>query len=119
MADDSRKLFYSIGEVAAIFHVNESTLRFWEKEFQQQITPHKNAKGTRSYTEENIETLKVIYNLVRVQGLTLAGAKKKLKENKSSLIKENEIRTRLLFVQEELKSIQKGLTLPSDEPYLD
>jgi DNA-binding transcriptional MerR regulator len=56
MSEDSRKLFYSIGEVAAIFDVNESLLRFWEKEFDI-IKPRKNAKGTRAYTKEDIEAV--------------------------------------------------------------
>lgn len=113
------KLFYSISEVASMMNVNQSLLRFWEKEFENIIIPHKNTKGTRFYTVENIETLKLIYHLVRVQGLTLSGAKKKIKENKSSLVKDQEIHSRLVFIREELQSIRKGLTLPTDEPDLD
>jgi len=113
------KLYYSISEVAEMLDVNQSLLRFWEKEFEQLITPHKNAKGTRFYKEEDIEILKLIYHLVRVQGLTLAGAKKKMKENKTSLIKNHEIHSRLMAIREELLSIRKGLTFSTDELDLD
>ncbi len=75
------KLFYSIGEVAEMFVVNTSLIRFWEKEFDI-IKPKKNKKGNRLFTPEDIDNLKVIYNLVKEQGLTLDGAKKYLKENR-------------------------------------
>jgi DNA-binding transcriptional MerR regulator len=113
------KLYYSISEVATMLSVNQSLLRFWEKEFEELITPHKNPKGTRAYTEENIETLKLIYHLVRVQGFTLPGAKKRIKENKTSLVKDLEIHNSLVYIREELQAIRKGLTLPTDEPELD
>ena len=109
------KLYYSISEVAEMLDVNQSLLRFWEKEFEPLITPHKNVKGTRFYKEEDIEILKLIYHLVRVQGLTLVGAKKKIKENKSSAIRNQEIHARLLAVREELLSLRKGLSLPTDD----
>jgi DNA-binding transcriptional MerR regulator len=112
------KLYYSISEVATMLNVNQSLLRFWEKEFAQQIQPHKNVKGTRFYTEQDIETLKQIYYLVRVQGLTLIGAKKKMKESKSSVAVHQEIFSRLSSVKEELLAIRKGLTLPTDNPDL-
>lgn len=108
------KLYYSISEVAAMLDVNQSLLRFWEKEFMQFLVLHKNAKGTRFYKEEDIDLLKQIHYLVKVQGLTLAGAKKKLKDNKSSVSKDQELFDRLSSVKEELLSIRKGLTLPTD-----
>ncbi len=78
------KLFYSISEVAEMFNVNASLIRFWEKEFDI-IKPKKNKKGNRLFTPEDIENFKVIYNLVKEQGLTLEGAKKYLKENRKGL----------------------------------
>jgi DNA-binding transcriptional MerR regulator len=81
---DIVKLFYSISEVAEMFNVNASLIRFWEKEFDI-IKPKKNKKGNRLFTPEDIENLKVIYNLVKEQGLTLDGAKKYLKENRKGL----------------------------------
>ena len=73
------KLYYSISEVAKMFDVNESLLRFWEKEFPI-IKPKKNAKGTRQYRKEDIENIRLIYHLVKEKGMTLLGARQKLKD---------------------------------------
>ncbi len=67
-----------------MFDVNASLIRFWEKEFDS-IKPKKNKKGNRLFTPEDIENYKVIYNLVKEQGLTLDGAKKYLKENRKAV----------------------------------
>lgn len=75
MAD---KLYYSIGEVAEMLQVNASLLRFWETEFKE-IKPHKNAKGTRYYTPNDIELLKRIHHLTRDCGFTLDGVKEQLR----------------------------------------
>ncbi|MFP4448792.1 MAG: MerR family transcriptional regulator [Bacteroidales bacterium] len=75
------KLFYSIGEVADMFDVKTSLIRYWEKEFDI-IKPKKNKKGNRYFTKEDIENFHIIYYLVKDLGMTLKGAKKKLKENK-------------------------------------
>ena len=108
------KRYYKIGEVAKAFNVNTSLIRFWEKEFTQFVAPRKNPKGTRSYTDQDIENLKMIYHLLKVQGLTLSGAKKKIKDNKTSLLKTTELHSRLSNIKEELVLLCKGLTLPSD-----
>jgi DNA-binding transcriptional MerR regulator len=72
------KLYYSIGEVALIFDVNTSLIRFWEKEFSI-IQPKKNKKGNRLFTVKDIENFNKIYQLVKLEGYTLDGAKKALK----------------------------------------
>ncbi|MES2799406.1 MAG: MerR family transcriptional regulator [Bacteroidota bacterium] len=72
------KLYYAIGEVAAMFEVNASLIRFWEKEFGL-IQPKKNKKGNRLFTPKDIATFSKIYDLVKVKGFTLDGAKKALK----------------------------------------
>ena len=77
------KLYYSIGEVAAIFDVNTSLIRFWEKEFTV-IQPKKNKKGNRLFTVKDIEHFNKIYQLVKEQGYTLDGAKKALKSGEKS-----------------------------------
>jgi DNA-binding transcriptional MerR regulator len=104
----SQKLYYSIGEVAEKFGVNESLLRYWEKEFDI-IKPKKNAKGTRSYRKEDIENIGLIYHLVKEKGLTLEGAKKKLKDNKSGVSKTHEVITRLQNIKEELLAMKTEL----------
>ena len=77
------KLYYSIGEVSKLLSVNSSLLRFWEKEFQLEVSK-KNKKGNRLFTVKEIEKINKIYHFVKVEGYTLEGAKKalKLKETK-------------------------------------
>ncbi len=77
---DTLKLYYTIGEVAEMFQVNASLIRFWEKEFDI-IQPKKNKKGNRLFTQEDVDNFHVIYHLVREKGYTLQGAKDKLKSN--------------------------------------
>lgn len=77
------KLYYSIGEVATIFDVNASLIRFWEKEFTV-IQPKKNKKGNRLFTVKDIEHFNKIYQLVKEQGYTLDGAKKALKSGEKA-----------------------------------
>jgi len=72
------KLYYSIGEVAGMFDVNASLIRFWEKEFTI-IKPKKNKKGNRLFTPKDILNFNKIYSLVKEQGYTLEGAKLALK----------------------------------------
>ncbi len=77
------KLYYSIGEVASMFGVNTSLIRFWEKEFDI-IKPNKTKKGNRLFSAEDIENFKKIFILVKGEGYTLQGAKEKLKSGGSS-----------------------------------
>jgi len=77
-----KKLYYSIGEVAKMFDVNTSLIRFWEKEFPG-INPKKNKKGNRLFTPKEIQVIDRIYELVKEQGYTLDGAKKALKSKSS------------------------------------
>lgn len=79
------KVYYTITEVAAMFQVNASLLRFWEKEFPQQLGRlKKNKKGDRFFNKADIEQLKTIYHLVKEQRLTLEGARARLKERKKT-----------------------------------
>ena len=72
------KPYYNISETAQMFNVNTSLLRYWEKEFTQ-IKPYKNKKGDRYFTPKDIEIIQIIYNLTKIQGYTLQGAKDELK----------------------------------------
>jgi DNA-binding transcriptional MerR regulator len=74
------KMYYTMGEVTAMFDVNPSLLRYYEKEFPI-LTPKKNKKGNRLFTGEDIEHLKIIFHLIRDKGYTLTGAKDYLKSN--------------------------------------
>ena len=73
------KLYYSIGEVAEMLAVPVSTVRFWENEFDV-LKPMKNKKGNRLFTPADIKSLKIIHHLVKEEGMTLSGVKKRLSE---------------------------------------
>lgn len=87
MHKNKEKLYYSIGEVAEMFNVNPSLIRFWEKEFDI-IKPKKNKKGNRLFTPKDIENFNFIFHLVKEKGYTLKGAKKKIKSKSSDELKE-------------------------------
>jgi len=99
------KMFYSIKEVADMFNVNQSLLRYWEKEFPS-IKPAKTDKGTRQYRKEDVEEIRLIHHLVKEKGLTLPGAKQKLKENRGSVVQTGEIINRLKNIRIELMKLK-------------
>ncbi len=102
------KLFYSIGEIAEMFEVNASLIRYWEKEFDI-IKPRKNKKGNRFFTAEDIENFHLIYNLVKERGMTLKGARKKLRENREDAVNNFQVVKNLKAVREMLLEIKEGL----------
>ncbi|MEI8085160.1 MAG: MerR family transcriptional regulator [Paludibacter sp.] len=102
------KLFYSISEVATMFDVNQSNLRFWEKEFKQ-LKPRRNDKGTRFYTTDDIQVIKQIIYLVNEQKLTLDGARRRLTQRKDVIAKQQEVVERLKSIRKELLGISGAL----------
>lgn len=102
------KLYYSIGEVARMFNVNTSLIRYWEKEFSI-IKPKKNKKGNRFFTQKDIENFHLIYNLVKERGMTLKGARKKLRENKDDASNNFEIIKTLAEIKEMLIQIKEEM----------
>ena len=105
--DKELKLYYSIAEVADMFGVNASLLRFWEKEFRR--FSQDNGRGIRQYRKEDVETIGLIYHLVKEKGLTLPGARQRLKDNKEATVRNYEIVNRLKGIKEELLAIKKEL----------
>lgn len=103
-----KKRYYSIGEVAKAFQVKPSLLRFWEKEFKE-INPTIKSSGIRKYTKDNIESIRLIYTLLKKDGLTIQGAKKKLKSKDISEEENLAILKKLNKIKEELKSLKKTL----------
>jgi DNA-binding transcriptional MerR regulator len=99
------KLYYTIGEVAEMFNVNTSLIRFWEKDFDV-IKPKKNKKGNRLFTQEDIDNFHIIYHLVKERGMTLKGAKKKLRENKEDEVNNFEIIKTLTAIKKMLLEIK-------------
>ncbi|MCB9191160.1 MAG: MerR family transcriptional regulator [Flavobacteriales bacterium] len=102
------KLYYSIGEVAKMFDVNTSLIRFWENEFDI-LKPKKNKKGNRLFTQKDVDNLKIIYHLVKERGFTLDGAKKKLRENKDDVIQNEQIVERLKEIRGFLVELRDNL----------
>jgi len=102
------KVYYSIGEVAEMFEVNTSLIRFWEKEFDI-IKPKKNKKGNRLFTRRDIDNFHLIFHLVKERGLTLKGAQKKLKDNKDETTHNFEIIKSLKEIKDQLLEIKDSL----------
>lgn len=102
------KLYYSMGEVADMFGVNHSLIRFWEKEFDI-LKPKKNKKGNRMFTQKDVENLKLIYHLVKERGYTLDGAKKKLRGNRDELDHNMEIVEKLQGIKAYLLELKANL----------
>ncbi len=102
------KLYFSIGEVAKMFNVKTSHIRFWEKEFEI-IKPQKNKKGNRIFTREDVDNFHLIFHLVKERGFTLEGAKQKLKENKKDTINNLEIIKAMKNVRDFLVDLKKEL----------
>jgi len=100
------KMYYSIGEVASFLDVNTSLLRFWEKEFQFEVSK-KNKKGNRLFNAKELEKINKIYQLVKIEGYTLDGAKKALKSKDFKL--EIQTETTVENVISKLESIKKRL----------
>lgn len=106
--DKNLKLYYSISEVAEMLGVNESLLRYWEKEFPQ-LSPKKAGRGVRQYRKEDVETAKLIYHLVKERGMTLPGARQRMKDNKENTLRNYEIVERLKNIREELLAMRDAL----------
>jgi DNA-binding transcriptional MerR regulator len=102
------KLYYSIGEVAEMFKVNTSLIRYWEKEFDV-IKPKKNKKGNRFFTLTDVENFHLIYNLVKERGMTLKGAQQKMKENREETMQSFEVIQSLKGIKELLLEIKDEL----------
>lgn len=108
MDDKLSKKFYKIGDVAEILNVPTSTLRFWEKEFTV-IKPKRNTKNIRVYTVKDIETIKMIYYLVKEKGLKLDAAQAMIKRNRDGVSKQFEVIERLKGVSEQLMQLDNAL----------
>jgi DNA-binding transcriptional MerR regulator len=103
------KLYYNIGEVAKMFGVNESTLRYWEQEFPQIKPKTSGPSKIRQYQEKDIEQIRVIHNLVKVRGFKLAAAKKILTQNRKGADKKADVLETLIGIRSELQVLKKQL----------
>ena len=107
--DKELKLYYTIKEVAQQLGVNESTLRYWEKEFPQLKPKTQALNKVRQYTAEDMELLKTIYNLVKVRGFKLAAARKMLNENRRGADRSSEVLETLISVRSQLQELKRQL----------
>ena len=103
------KYFYTVGEVAEIIGESASLVRFWANEFPKFIKPQRNAKGNRLFTKEDVETFKHIHLLVKVEGLTLEGAAKRLKGDKKDVINKAKVLESLRNIRQQLSEIKEDI----------
>jgi len=102
------KLYFSIGEVAELFNVAPSLIRFWESEFDI-IKPKKNRKGNRQFTKEDIDNVRTIYHLVKEKGFTLQGAKEMLRNDTQAVKDKMEMIDSLRRVRSFLSELREKL----------
>ncbi len=102
------KLYYSIGEVADLFGVAPSVIRYWESEFPQ-FKPGKNSKGDRKFTQKDIAVLNHIHHLVKEKGFTIEGARRELENEKHEQRDKNEVIQKLKSIKSRLEDIKNNL----------
>lgn len=104
----TQKIYYSISEVSEMLQLPQSTLRYWEKEFDS-LRPTLSSKGTRRYTQKDIEMVQTIYYLTNDLGLTLSGAKKRLQLSADDDMRRMQVVNKLKNIKEELLAIRLEL----------
>ena len=102
------KHYYSIGEVAELFDVATSLVRYWDSEFST-LRPTKSKKGDRKFKVKDIEQLNLIYNLVKERGFTIDGARKEITLQKKSQMQKREIVKELSFLKRRIQGLQLQL----------
>lgn len=101
-------MIFTIGEVADMMGESTSTIRYWENQFNE-LNPQKNKKGNRLFSKDDLKTVKLIHHLVKERGLTIKGAKQKLKDNRDETVNNFEIVKRLEVIKHELLDIRTAL----------
>lgn len=104
--ENSKRLYYSIKEVAAHFGVKESLLRYWETEFDN-INPRKTEGGARQYARKDIDEINVVYHLVKEKGMTLEGARQTLSQKKDETTRKLQVIHKLEQIKKELEDLEK------------
>lgn len=108
LSGELTKLYYSIGEVADMFGVATSVIRYWESEIPN-ISPAKNSKGERRYTPKDIHKLNEVYHLIKERGFTIEGAKKELQSQRSSSKESNQVVKKLNNLRSEIIKLKQLL----------
>jgi len=104
------KLYYTIKEVAALVDEEVSTLRYWESEFSDIITPRRNEHGVRYYSDKDIGDVRLIHFLLRDNGLTIEGARKKLKTQMDVAVRNAKLINSLRNIRFELKGLEESFS---------
>ena len=103
------KLYYSIKEVAEMFDLNESTLRYWEQEFPSLKPKTMGPNKVRQYQEKDIEKVRLIHNLVKVRGFKISAARTILSKNRDGADKRADVLESLIGIRSELQALKKQL----------
>lgn len=103
------KVYYSMGEVAEMFDVNPSLLRYWEQEFDV-LKPHRNKKGNRLFTPQDVDNVKIIYHLLKERKMKIEVARKYIKDSRREVDRDAEIAERLMSIRAILLEIKQDLT---------
>ena len=112
------KMYFSIKEVASLLGETEPTLRYWESEFRNVISPSRNERGVRFYSEKDIDDVRLIKYLIRDCGLTLEGVRKKLKNNKESTARQAKVVQHLKKIRTEIKALDEAFNEVEKTRYL-
>lgn len=102
------KIYYSVSEVSEMFGLNPSHIRYWENQFEA-LKPFKNKRGVRLFTKDDIETIRLINYLVKERGLTIQGARQKLKDNREDTLNNYEIVKHLQDIRQELIELRDAM----------
>ncbi|MDE6080142.1 MAG: MerR family transcriptional regulator [Duncaniella sp.] len=105
MRNSSSKLYYKISEASEILGVPPSTLRFWEREFHGTICPHRSDRGTRYYTDDDLEAFRMIKFLIKDRGLKVEAARQEIRLNRDGVAKKAEAIRTLGSVRDRLQGI--------------
>lgn len=115
------KLYYSISEASAIAKVKPHVLRYWETQFKM-LRPKKNKAGNRMYRKRDLKLIQLIKELLYDKGYTIAGARRKLLDDRAALRDQLEIKftdversTLLHEIIRDLKDILDDLKRPPGE----
>lgn len=107
MSNELSKKYYRIGDVAEMLGIPVSTLRYWEKRFTI-IKPHRN-NGTRYYTPDDVEKIRMVHFLVKERGMHLDAAQEQLRNNRDAIDRRTEAIATLRDIRARLQSILDAL----------
>ena len=114
--EEGQKLYYTIGEVSTLLSENTSLVRFWSDTFSAFIKPVRNKKGNRLFTAKDVENFKLIHHFVKDLGMTLDGAKLRMKQNATGEDKRLEVISRLKQIRAKLLAVtDENDETPDDE----